>query len=153
MLRPLFFAFAFAFFTQAASAVTLHIDMTPELAGDKGVTMKPLDGNMTRFTIRISTKGDPEAIDPRFPFVRRGSLDVRGEQGRILRCVLQPTEKGVSCSTHSTWKTNKQRVHGLCWWSILMTDRSAAAKCFRTDSSILLIPTTVQKNSCETSAL
>jgi hypothetical protein len=100
MLRPLLLALTFAFFSQSASAsasasaATLHVDMTPELAGDKGVTMKPLDKDTTRFTIRISTTNDPKSVDLQFPFVRRGGLDVRGEHGRILRCTLQPKEQG-----------------------------------------------------------
>lgn len=93
MLRPLFLTLAFAFFSQSASAITMHIDVTPELAGDKGVTMKPLDEKTTRFIIRVSMKNDPKAVDPRFPFVRVGSLDVRGEDGRILRCSVQPKEQ------------------------------------------------------------
>lgn len=94
MLRPLLLAFALSFFCQPAFAVTLHFDMTPELAGGKAVTMEPLDGSTTRFTIRIRTENDPKLVDPRRPFVRRGSLDVRGEHGRILLCSLQPKEQG-----------------------------------------------------------
>ncbi|QDT31743.1 hypothetical protein [Thalassoglobus polymorphus] len=92
MLRPLIFAFAFTF-SQTASAITLHIDVTPELAGEKGVTMKPLDDETTRFTIRVSTKNDPEEVNPRFPFVRGGTLDVWGEHGRILRCPVHPKKQ------------------------------------------------------------
>lgn len=94
MLRPLLLAFALSYICLPASAMTLHIDVTPELVGEGGVTMKPLDGNTTRFTIRISTENDPKTDDPRRPFVRGGSLDVRGEQGRILRCSLQPKIQG-----------------------------------------------------------
>ncbi len=93
MLRPLLLAFTIAVYSQAASAATLHVDMTPELTGDNGVTMKPLDKDTTRFTIRVSKKNDPKTVDPRAPFVRRGSLDVRGEHGRILRSSLQPKER------------------------------------------------------------
>tara|TARA_R110002167_G_scaffold115946_2_gene290599 strand:- start:855 stop:1379 length:525 start_codon:yes stop_codon:yes gene_type:complete len=94
MLQPLFFAFVFACFTQTASAITLHIDVTPELAGSKGVTMQALDKNTTRFTICVSTKADPAVVDPRFPFIRTGRLEVEGEQGPLLRCRIQPTEAG-----------------------------------------------------------
>ncbi|WP_417388974.1 hypothetical protein [Gimesia sp.] len=94
MQRLLFLVFAFASFNQTVSAVTLHIDVTPELAGSKGVIMKKLDKQTTRFTIRISTKGDPAVVDPTFPFVRTGSLEVRGERGLILRCRIQPTATG-----------------------------------------------------------
>ncbi len=93
MLRLLFLAFAITFFTETASAITMHIDVTPELAGKNGVTMKPLDENSTRFTIRVSTKNTPKVADSRFPFVRVGSLDVRGKHGRILRCRVQPKEQ------------------------------------------------------------
>ncbi|WP_417851579.1 hypothetical protein [Thalassoglobus sp.] len=97
MLRPLMLAFAFTFpltALQTASAISLHIDVTPELAGENGVMMKPLDDKTTRFTIRVSTKNDPEEINPRSPFVRGGTLDVRGEHGRILRCPVHPKEQG-----------------------------------------------------------
>jgi hypothetical protein len=94
MRRPLLLAFALSFICLPAFAVTQHIDVTPELAGERCVTMKTLDGNMTRFTIRISTENDPTPLDPRRPFVRGGSLDVRGEHGHILRCSIQPKERG-----------------------------------------------------------
>ena len=95
MLRTQLLALAFAFFfCQLAFAATLHFDMTPELAGKKGVVMKPISDDTTRFTIRISTKSDPKSVDPRRPFVRGGSLDVHGENGRILRCSVQPKEQG-----------------------------------------------------------
>jgi len=94
MLRPVLLAFALSFICLPVFALTLHFDMTPENAGDKALTMKPLNESTTRFTIRVSTKNDPGSIDPRRPFVRGGSLDVRGEHGRILRCSLQPKEQG-----------------------------------------------------------
>ncbi|MCA9007517.1 MAG: hypothetical protein KDA70_19750 [Planctomycetaceae bacterium] len=94
MLRPLMLVCAITLFAQTASAITLHIDMTPELVGDKGVVMKELDQNTTRFIIRISTQGDPAVVDPRFPFVRTGTLKVAGAQGPILRCRIQPVESG-----------------------------------------------------------
>jgi len=94
MLRPQLLAFALSFFCLPAFAVTLHIDVTPELAGDKAFARKPLDESTTRFTIRISTKNDPKPVDPRRPFVRRGALSVRGEHGRILRCSVQPKVQG-----------------------------------------------------------
>lgn len=94
MKRALLLASTLALFCQAAPAATLHFNMTPKLAGEKGFIMKPLDKNTTRFTIRVSTKNDPEAVDSRFPFVRGGSIDVRGEHRRVLRCSVQAKKQG-----------------------------------------------------------
>ena len=50
----------------AAHALTLHLDMTPELVGENGFEMEPLGNGRTRFTIRWATKDDPKAKDARF---------------------------------------------------------------------------------------
>lgn len=94
MVRPALFAIIVSVFCLPAWAATLHIDMTPKLAGEGGVTMEPVTRQTTRFSIRISTKNDPKSVDSLYPFVRRGSLDVRADTGRILRCSILPERKG-----------------------------------------------------------
>lgn len=94
MFRTFLFALVVSFTCLPAFAVTCHISVTPKLAGENGVMMRPLDGNRTRFTIRVSTEDDPKQNDPRRPFVGNGYLDVRGELGQILRCSVQPSTKG-----------------------------------------------------------
>lgn len=78
----------------SARAITLHFEMTPWLAGKHGVTMKPIDPKTTRFTIRISTKNDPQQIDPQAPFVRAGTLEVWSQESKIARCSVKPKKRG-----------------------------------------------------------
>ncbi len=116
MLRPLLLAFALSFICLPVFAMTLHIDVTPELVGEGGVTMKPLDANTTRFTIRISTANDPRPVDPTRPFVRGGSLDVRGDHGRILRCAVQPKIQGRDL----LYTFDLENEHATSTWFVLV---------------------------------
>lgn len=90
--------------------------MTPATAGDKAVTMKPLNESTARFTIRIGTENAPKRLDRRRPFVRGGSLDVRGEQGQILQCTLQPKIQGDDL----VYTFDLENEHAKSTWFILV---------------------------------
>ena len=51
--------------------------------------MKDLGNGRTEFTIRRETSGDPKPGAP-FPFIRRGRLDVFGDDGSIMRGQIEP---------------------------------------------------------------
>ena len=69
----------------AARGATLHVDVTPELAGEDGFNMTPIDGGRTRFSIRRDTSGDPTTNESS-PFVRRARLEIYGDDGLLVRC-------------------------------------------------------------------
>ena len=85
-------ALSCSFLCMSAAAITLHLDMTPELAGKDAVTMKQLSPTTMRFTIWISTKNDPKS-SPRRPFVRGGTLVIHDETGKVARCAVEPKKK------------------------------------------------------------
>ena len=94
LTRTILIAVICSLLTPTARAITLHFEMTPWLAGKHGVTMSPVDPKTTRFTIRISTKNDPQHIDPQAPFVRAGTLEVWSEKSKIARCSVKPKKRG-----------------------------------------------------------
>ena len=77
-------------FTASANALTLHMEMTPELAGTNAVLMKTIKGERTRFVIPYTPEEHPG--DRRYPMIREGTLKVYGDQGLLLRCSLRPSE-------------------------------------------------------------
>lgn len=71
-----------------ADALTLHVEMTPELAGTNAVTMKALKAGQTRFTIRCRPSLNSASVSGH-PLIRTGVLEVYGTEDRIMRCVLK----------------------------------------------------------------
>ena len=75
---------------------TLHVVMTPELAGKDGFQMTPIDGGRTRFSIRRDRSVDPKGNEGS-PFIRRARLEIYGDSGLLVRC---PVEGRVEKNGH-----------------------------------------------------